>query len=149
MRAVRHISTGRIVYRESPDFEWGKGIANAVAGGDTDYPAEELEEVEVTQEDWDAELLLREQEQPLSTSQHIGKLVAVDTDLAKPATVRRRRLGVNYDFQCLVTESMKNMWLAGDLSVGDYVVVSFIEENPETEEKLIAIITNKVFESWK
>jgi hypothetical protein len=32
--------------------------------------------------------------------------------------------------------------------VGDYVVVSFIEEIPGTEEKLVAIITNKVFKSW-
>lgn len=146
MRVVRNKLTGRPVYREDPDFEWGKGITNAVAHecGSVD----ELEEVEVTPEDWDAELLLREQEQPLPTSEHIGKLMAVNTALAKPATVRRRRYGVNYDFQCLVTESIKNMWLAGDLSVGDYIVVSFIEEIPETEEKLVPIITGKVFKSW-
>jgi hypothetical protein len=146
MRVVRNTSTGRIVYRESPDFEWGKGIVNAVASDG--YTESELEEIEVTEAEWDAELLLREQEQPLPTSQHIGRLIAVDTDLAKPATVRRRRLGVNYDFQCLVAESIKDMWVARKLMVGDYVVVSFIEEIPGTEEKLVAIITNKVFKSW-
>lgn len=84
----------------------------------------------------------------LPKSEHIGELMAVNPALAKPAIVSRRWMGVNYDAQCLVTESVKEMWVSGNLSIGDYVLVSFIEEVPNTEEKLIAIVTDKVYKSW-
>jgi hypothetical protein len=84
----------------------------------------------------------------LPKSEHIGKLIAVNTTATKPATVRRRWMEVNYDTQCLVTESIKEMWIAGNLSIGDYILVSFIEEMPNTTEKNIAIVTDKVYESW-
>lgn len=78
MRVVKRISTGRIVYRESPDFEWGKGIPNAAKFPDNPYPVEELEEVEVTQAEWDAELALREAERP----RRLGELL--DTTYPNP-----------------------------------------------------------------
>lgn len=84
----------------------------------------------------------------LPRSEHIAKLVAVNATQAKPATVRRRYWGENYDVKCLVTESVKQMWLDGNLQVNDYVLVSFIEEIPETEERHIAIVTGKIFKSW-
>ena len=90
MKVVRHKITGRLVYRQEPDFEEGKGIINAVLMGEG--PEEELEEVEVTQAQWDAELALRKEE-TLPHSEHIGKLTAVNVSLAKPATVTRRYQG--------------------------------------------------------
>ena len=83
-----------------------------------------------------------------SKSEHIGKLLSVNPSLAKPAVVRRRFYGENYDVNCLVTQSVKDMFQAGDLQVNDYVLVSFIEEIPNTTERKIAIVTDKVFESW-
>lgn len=84
----------------------------------------------------------------LPKSEHIGKLVAVNATLVKPATVMRKWMGVDYTVQCLVTESMKDMWQAGDIVVGDYVLVSFIEEIPNTTERNIAIVTDKIYKSW-
>lgn len=34
------------------------------------------------------------------------------------------------------------------IEIGDYVLVSFIEEIPNTEERRIAIVTDKVYKSW-
>lgn len=84
----------------------------------------------------------------LPKSQHIGKLTAVNPALAKPATVTRKYMGQLYDVQCLVSQTVVDMWLAGTLQVGDYVVVSYIDENPDTAELSIAIVVDKVYESW-
>lgn len=84
----------------------------------------------------------------LPKSEHIGKLTAVNPSLAKPATVTRKWMGQIYDVQCLVTQSIVDMWIVGDLNVGDYVLVSYIEEIPNTTEIEVAIVTDKVFESW-
>jgi len=86
----------------------------------------------------------------LPHSEHIGKLISVNPSLAKPATVRRRFLGQNYDIQCLVSQAIVNMWTANpkEVDVGDYVLVSFIEETPNETERNVAIVTDKVFQSW-
>jgi len=84
----------------------------------------------------------------LPVSEHIGKLMAVNPALAKPATVRRRFMGENYDVNCLVTQSVAELFQQGDIQIDDYVVVSFIEETPNETERNVAIVTDKVFESW-
>ena len=86
----------------------------------------------------------------LPVSEHIGKLVAVNTSQAKPATVRRWYYGESYDFQCLVTQNIVNMWTSSpkQLDIDDFVLVSFIEEIPNTTERQVAIVTDKVFKSW-
>lgn len=84
----------------------------------------------------------------LPRSQHIGVLKAVNPALAKPATVTRRYHGVNYEVQCLVSQSVVDMWQTGKLEVGDYVIVSFIDEIPNTAEFNLAIVVDKVFPSW-
>lgn len=67
MKAVRQISTGRLVWREIPDFEDGQGIINAAIDG-YDNPSD-LEEVEITEADWAVETALREAESPLSLNE--------------------------------------------------------------------------------
>jgi hypothetical protein len=84
----------------------------------------------------------------LPHSEHIAKLVAVNATETKPATVMRRYWGENYTVNCLVTDTIKQMWLDEKLKVGDYVLVSFLEENPDTYERHIAIVTEKIFKSW-
>ena len=72
MKVVRHKITGRLVHREIPDFEKGLGILNAInfeLG-----TAGELEEIEVTQAQWEAELELRQQERPPTTQEQLDQL---------------------------------------------------------------------------
>jgi hypothetical protein len=51
MKVVKQISTGNIIHREIPDFETGKGIINA--SFITGISQSDLEEVEITQTEWD------------------------------------------------------------------------------------------------
>jgi len=51
MLVVKHKDTGEILYRSEPEFEEGMGIKNAsIIEG---IPEIELEEVEITQQEWD------------------------------------------------------------------------------------------------
>jgi len=86
----------------------------------------------------------------LPDSEHPAKLIAVNPALPKPATVRRWHEGIAYDVNCLVTQTIVNMWLANpkELNIGDWVLVSFLDELTATDEKHIAIVTDKIFESW-
>lgn len=84
----------------------------------------------------------------LSVSEHIGKLISVNPTLPKPATVRRRFMGENYDVNCFVEQVALEQYQAETLKIGDFVTVSFIEEIPDTEEKLIPIVRGKVYKSW-
>ena len=86
----------------------------------------------------------------LPISEHIGKLIAVNPSQAKPATVRRRFLGKNYDVNYLVTQNIVNMWASNpkQLNIDDFVLVSFIEEMPNETERNIAIVTAKIYKSW-
>ncbi|MFC1924290.1 hypothetical protein ACFLXA_02870 [Chloroflexota bacterium] len=87
-------------------------------------------------------------ENELPCSEHIGKLVAVNPSLAKPATIRRSFMGVDYDIKCVVTQSVKDQFQSGALKVNDYVLVSFIEEIPNGIERNIAVVTDKIYKSW-
>ena len=72
MKVVRHKITGRLVYRELPDFKEGLGIINAVLMGFGSE--EELEEIEVPPENWEAELELRRQESPPTVQEQLYQL---------------------------------------------------------------------------
>ena len=85
---------------------------------------------------------------PLPHSEHVGKLISVNPSQLKPAVVRRKFEGELYDVNCLVTQSVAELFQAGKIQVNDYVLVSFIEEMPDETEKNIAIITDKVYKSW-
>jgi len=146
-RVVRDTATGRLIYREIPDFKDGYGIINAMLFCDyTDNST--LEEVYVPISAWDSELALRLSEN-LPHSQHIGKLVDVDVSRAKPATVRRWYKGNTYDEKCLVSQSVVDMWIADTLNINDWVIVSYIDEIPDTEEINICIVVDKVYPSWQ
>lgn len=84
----------------------------------------------------------------LPHSQHIGKLVDVDPTKARPATITRKWRGMTFDIQCLVSQTVVDMWVADNLNIGDYVIVSFIDEIPDTDEVNLAIVVDKVYESW-
>lgn len=79
-------------------------------------------------------------EPPYST--HLARVIAIDPDKEKPATVVRIWNSKDYTYDCYVTENVKDQWLAGDIVVGDFVLVHFIEGG----EKVIVIA--KVLKTW-
>lgn len=77
MKAVRNINTKRLIWREEPDFEPGKGIANA-AGWYHLSPGD-LEEIEIKTEEWEIELALRKAETPPSDRQVLDAFMVQTT----------------------------------------------------------------------
>lgn len=82
----------------------------------------------------------------LPKSQHIAKLKAVNPAILKPATVTRRFLGELYDVDCFVTQGVKDEYVAGDINIGDFVIVSYTRTGDDGET--LPIVTGKVFRSW-
>jgi len=76
---------------------------------------------------------------PMST--YISTIDAIDTAKARPVRIKRVWQGKDYFYDCLVTQSVKDQYVAGDISVGDYVLVHF----DDTGEQ---VVTAKVFKSW-
>lgn len=72
MKVVQNKNTGRLVYREQPDFKKGYGIANAVIWGCGDKG--DLREINATQAEWDEEMELQKQEAPPTTQEQIDAL---------------------------------------------------------------------------
>jgi len=84
----------------------------------------------------------------LPWSDHIARLRAVNPSRVKPVQVRRFYKGETYDIWCLVRQNVVNEWIAGDLEIGDWVTVSYIEEMPNATEYHVAVVTGKIYESW-
>ncbi len=80
-----------------------------------------------------------EPEPPRST--HISTIDAIDTAKARPVRIKRVWEGRDYFYDCFVTESVKDQYVAGDVKVGDYVLVHFDDTRKQ-------IVTAKVFKSW-
>lgn len=74
-------------------------------------------------------------------STHLSVLEAVDTAKARPARIKRVWEGRDYFYDCFVTEIVKDQYVAGDIVVGDYVLVHFDDIGEQ-------IVTAKVFKSW-
>lgn len=155
MKVVRQISTSRIVYREDPDFEVGKGIANAVVHNG--YSKADLKEIEVTQEEWEHELWLRLHDQGAPKSMHIAALIGVDAQ-NKKGTVTRKWMGQNYTYDnCYVSLQALEAYQAGKLKLfnpaygikapqnaDSFVLVYFVSENPYDEAIEIPVIIDKL-----
>lgn len=81
-------------------------------------------------------------------SQHIGKVVSIDVTKARPVKVARKWRGTTFNADCLVTQNIVTLYQAGKIQIDDYVIVSFIDEIPDTQEVNLAIVVDKVFKSW-
>lgn len=79
----------------------------------------------------------------LSSSPHLARIKSIDITKAKPITVIRTFAGREFDVPCVVTEQIKDQFLAGNITVGDIVIVECCEERPED-----AIVIAKVYKSW-
>jgi len=74
-------------------------------------------------------------------SPHISTIEAIDTTKVRPVRIKRVWESRDYFYDCFVTESVKDQYLAGDVAVGDYVIVHFADIKEQ-------IVTAKVFRSW-
>lgn len=78
---------------------------------------------------------------PLST--HWAVIDSFNVGQTKPMRVKRTWDGREYQVNCYVTESVKDRYLAGDIAVGDYVMVEFLEDKAD-----MAIVFAKAFKTW-
>lgn len=79
------------------------------------------------------------EEPPRST--HISTIDTIDTAKVRPVRIKWVWEGMDYFYDCFVTESVKDQYVAGDVKVGDYVIVHFDDIGEQ-------IVTAKVFKSW-
>ena len=80
-----------------------------------------------------------EPEPPRST--YISVINSIDASKARPVRVKRVWEGRDYFYDCFVSESVKDQYIAGSVAVGDYVLVHFDHIGEQ-------IVTAKVFKSW-
>lgn len=76
-------------------------------------------------------------------STHLAVVDSIDPQAVKPATVTRTWAGKEYTYDCFVTEGVKDQWQQGDIHVGDFVLVHFLEDDTGK-----AIVIAKVFKTW-
>ncbi len=92
---------------------------------------------------WDGKKFVKPEpiipEPPHST--HISTIDAIDTSKARPVRIKRVWNGKDYFYDCLVTESVKDQYMAGNIAVGDYAIVHFDDIGEQ-------VVTAKVFKSW-
>lgn len=82
---------------------------------------------------------LKAPEPPVST--HISVIDAIDTNKPRPVRIKRIWEGRDYFYDCFVTESVKDQYMAGSIVAGDYVVVHFDDRGEQ-------LVMEKVFKSW-
>ena len=70
-------------------------------------------------------------------------LEAVNVAAVKPATVRRTWEGVDYMLDCYITQHIKDEWLAGNIAIGDYVLIEYLDQDPDK----VGVVA-KVVKTW-
>jgi len=76
-----------------------------------------------------------------TNSTHIATLQAINIGSVRPAHVKRVFQGIDFFYDCFVTESVKDHFIQGNIQIGDFLLVHF-DDNGEQ------IVTHKVFKSW-
>lgn len=76
-----------------------------------------------------------------SQSTHIAQLVSIDVGKARPAKVKQVWEEREYFHDCFVTETIKEMYVAGNIQIGDYVLVFFDDRGEQ-------LVTEKIYKSW-
>jgi len=70
-------------------------------------------------------------------------LESVNVTAVKPARVRRNWYGTDYVFDCYVSQQMRDEYQAGNIVIGDYVLVECLDWDPDKMG-----VVAKVFKSW-
>jgi len=76
-----------------------------------------------------------------SRSTHVSVLTAVNASAVRPATIKRVWEGNDYFFDCFVTQTVRDEYIAGKIVIGDFVLVHFDAVGEQC-------VTAKVFKSW-
>ena len=88
-----------------------------------------------------------EPEPPTPTySSHLGKVLSIDAEAVKPVKVlvHHDKEGIDAEYDCYVTEAVKDQYIQGGLNPGDYVIVTFFEN-----DVLKPVCIAKIFPSWE
>ncbi|MBI2849766.1 MAG: hypothetical protein HYX80_01830 [Chloroflexi bacterium] len=70
-------------------------------------------------------------------------LQAVNVGAVKPATVRRNWQGTDYTLDCYITQHVRDEWVAGRIAIGDYVLVEYLDQDPDR-----AGVVAKIVKTW-
>lgn len=98
-----------------------------------------IEATKAEYDDFIASLPVIEPQPPIST--YISVIDAIDTTKARPVRIKRVWNGKDYFYDCLVFESVKDQYVAGNIAVGDYVLVHFDDIGEQ-------VVTGKIYKSW-
>ncbi|MBA7658257.1 hypothetical protein ES703_66206 [subsurface metagenome] len=78
---------------------------------------------------------------PLCT--HWARIDSFHPGEVRPMRVKRTWNEKEYTVDCFVTQTIKDQYLAGDVAVGDFVLVHFLEDDADR-----AVVIAKVFKTW-
>lgn len=79
----------------------------------------------------------------LRMSLHEAQITAINTALVRPITATVHQDGNQFPIDCFVTQDLVDAFQAGNLAVGDWVLIYFIDHR---EDKAIA--QQKIFKTW-
>lgn len=74
---------------------------------------------------------------------HWARIESLDPARTRPVVVTRTWGEYEYTFDCFVTEGVKDQFLSGDILVGDFVLVEFLDNRADR-----AIVFAKVLKTW-
>jgi hypothetical protein len=72
-----------------------------------------------------------------------GELIAFNPGTVRPVTVRRSYGGQLLDVDCFVSQELVDAYTAGNLHIGDYVLILFLDHQEDH-----AIAFSKVYKTW-
>ena len=77
------------------------------------------------------------------TALYWAQVDSIDPSRRKPIQVTRHWRGHTVQFRCYVTQDLVDAYRAGNLSVGDYVLVVFVDQ-----DKGRPLATQKIARTW-
>jgi hypothetical protein len=83
----------------------------------------------------------KESQAPANT--YWAQVAGFDAQAEKPLQVTRNWSGHDITLWVYVSQDVADAYVAGNLEVGDYVLVVFVDDDPE-----LPIATQKVYQSW-
>jgi hypothetical protein len=70
-------------------------------------------------------------------------ITAMNVGAKKPLEVTRNWKGYTFTFNCYVTQDLRDQYVAGNVTIGDIVVVVFVDGDYQQ-----ALATQKIFKTW-
>lgn len=135
---IESIHNALLETTENPEVR--KVIQDTTAEEDVNLTAVALQVRDPLQEEIDSlSQLGPELEPPVST--YSASIEAIDPSKVRPVSVKRMWRNKAYHYDCFVTETVKDQYLAGKIAVGDYVLVHYDDMGEQ-------VVVAKIFKSW-